>query len=259
MRIVLRTVATCLLLAVPAACASSPEPSTAELRAAQPVIDNGERSGAAEVLPGAPSDALRAQSAEAHFQDKDDVGTVFLARGTEADAGIAETKAQTANDQAKHDQAMPSVATPREDPERLQQQLAGLPVKQTPRGIVVTFGSVVFKTNSAELLPDAMAGLDRLATYLKETPSSTAQIEGYTDSSSSADYNLGLSQRRADSLCQALVARGVDPSRIDARGYGATAPVAGNDTAQGRQINRRVEVVIAGPGGQAPQASRAPR
>lgn len=246
MRIVRRTIATCLLLALLAACVPSGEPSTAGLRTAQSAIDNAERSGASDVPAGA-------RSVEAAAQGKDDGGATRLARGTGADAGVPETKAQTVTDEAKQDRVMPSVAAP--DPARLQQLLAGLQAKQTPRGIVVTFGSVVFKTNSAELSPDAMAGLDLLAGYLRDTPSSTAHVEGYTDSSSSAGYNLGLSQRRADSLRQALVARGVDPSRIDARGYGQTAPVASNDTAEGRQMNRRVEVVIAEPGGQAPQAS----
>ena len=243
MRIVRGAIATCLLLALLAACVPSGEPSTAGLRAAQPGIDNAERSGAPEVPAGA-------RSVEAGAQGKDDGAA---ARSARADAGIPETKAETVTDEAKQDQAMQSVAAP--DPARLQQLLTGLQAKQTPRGIVVTFGSVVFKTNSAELIPDAMAGFDLLASYLKDTPSSTAHVEGYTDSSSSAGYNLGLSQRRANSLRQALVARGVDPSRIDARGYGQTAPVASNDTAEGRQMNRRVEVVIAGPGGQAPQAS----
>jgi outer membrane protein OmpA-like peptidoglycan-associated protein len=131
----------------------------------------------------------------------------------------------------------------------------GLQTRQTPRGTVVTIGNVLFKTNSAELTVEALTSLDRLAGFLKESPASTVQVEGYTDSSRSPDYNVGLSQRRADSVRSALVARGVDPDRIAARGYGEAAPVASNDTAQGRQMNRRVEVVIGGPGGEPPQAS----
>ena len=104
--------------------------------------------------------------------------------------------------------------------------------EETPRGVVVTFGNVLFKTNSTELLPGAVAGLDRLATYLKG-PSSAVQVEGHTDRSSSTDYNIGLSQRRADSVRQALVARGVDPARIESRGYGEAVPVAGNDRQRG--------------------------
>jgi outer membrane protein OmpA-like peptidoglycan-associated protein len=257
-----RAVAVSLWLAVPAACAPG-KPPPADVPAAQPAIGNAERSGAAERPPGGSNDALDERRTQVASQGRDSEGVdsegvAPLARGTELDTGLTGTKPPTIADRAERDRVMQGAAAARrEDAERLQRQLEGLQAKETPRGIVVTFGNVVFKTNSAELLPGAAANLDRLASYLRERPSSTVQVEGYTDSSSSTDYNLALSQRRADSLRHALVARGVDSSRIGSRGYGATAPVAGNDTAQGRQMNRRVEVVIDGSGGQVPQASGA--
>lgn len=252
-RIALRTAAIGVLLTGAAACA--PRQPVEPFAAAEPVTGNAERGGSGEPPSG---DAPGLQHTQAPSRDKDADGAARPARAAESDAGPAAARPQATADQAKQDQAVQGAARG-EDAERLQRQLDGLQVKPTPRGIVVTFGNVVFKTNSAELLPDALSNLDRLAAYLKESQSTVVKVEGYTDSSSSAGYNLGLSQRRADSLRQALVARGVDASRIDARGYGGAAPVAGNDTAEGRQMNRRVEVVIGGPGGQAPQASGAAR
>ena len=78
-------------------------------------------------------------------------------------------------------------------------------------------------------------------------PSRTVAIEGHTDSVGGDDYNLGLSQRRADSVRSNLVSRGVDAARITAMGAGESAPVAGNESAAGRQQNRRVEVIISNP------------
>jgi OOP family OmpA-OmpF porin len=85
-------------------------------------------------------------------------------------------------------------------------------------------------------------------------PDRKVLIEGHTDSSGSASYNSDLSQRRANAVEALLINQGVDPTRIVARGYGESYPVATNDTAAGRQQNRRVEIVILKPG-----ASEAPR
>lgn len=135
-----------------------------------------------------------------------------------------------------------------QEAERLRQQLRSMQARQTDRGVVLTLGNVLFKFDSAELVPGATAQLDQLATVLKQHPDYTVEIEGYTDSTGSDTYNLGLSEQRAGAVRRALTMRGVDPSRIAARGYGEASPVASNETGQGRQMNRRVEVVIEGPG-----------
>jgi outer membrane protein OmpA-like peptidoglycan-associated protein len=70
------------------------------------------------------------------------------------------------------------------------------------------------------------------------------RIEGYTDSTGSADYNLGLSDRRANAVRSSLLDMGINSDRITTRGYGQESPVAGNDTAMGRQLNRRVEIIL---------------
>jgi outer membrane protein OmpA-like peptidoglycan-associated protein len=124
------------------------------------------------------------------------------------------------------------------------EQLAELQAKQTSRGTVVTLGSVLFATGRAELLPGALASVDRLARYLAENTGKTALIEGHTDSTGSDTTNLRLSQDRADAVRIALVSRGIDPQRITATGPGSSQPIAPNNTAEGRQQNRRVEIVI---------------
>jgi len=100
---------------------------------------------------------------------------------------------------------------------------------------------VLFDTNSATIKPESHAELDRAVTFLKETaPSANGVIEGHTDSSGADAYNLQLSQRRADAVRQYLVDHGVPASRLEAKGFGESQPVADNSTAEGRAQNRRV-------------------
>ena len=93
--------------------------------------------------------------------------------------------------------------------------------------------------------------LDRLAAFLNEHPDRRVQIEGFTDSVGGDAYNEELSQRRADAVKAALVSRNVDPGRISTEGYGKAYPVASNNDSGGRQLNRRVEVVIGASNGSA--------
>lgn len=129
-----------------------------------------------------------------------------------------------------------------------ERELQELRARPTDRGAVITLGDVLFETASATLQPGAMQQIARLATFLAENPERTVLIEGHTDSRGSADYNLGLSQRRADSVRNALIGAGIDPARISARGLGQDLPIASNETPAGRQQNRRVEVIVQNPG-----------
>ncbi len=157
-------------------------------------------------------------------------------------ADQAKAQAETARKVAAEQLAAAEAA--RAKAGELQRQLSELQAKQTERGMVLTLGDVLFDSGRAELKPGAMRTLDQLATFLRDNPERTVTAEGYTDSVGGDTFNLGLSQRRADAVRAALTSRGIDASRITARGFGEANPVANNDTAAGRQRNRRIEVVI---------------
>jgi outer membrane protein OmpA-like peptidoglycan-associated protein len=126
----------------------------------------------------------------------------------------------------------------------LQHQLEVLQARPTDRGLVLTLGDTLFATGKAELKSGATVNLDRLTAFMNEYPNRTASIEGYTDSMGSDEMNQSLSQRRADAVKGYLVGQGVKSERLRSSGRGESSPVADNDSAAGRQQNRRVEVVI---------------
>ncbi len=126
----------------------------------------------------------------------------------------------------------------------LEKQLVALKAKQTSRGMVLTLGDVLFDTGKAQLHAGASRTIDQLAAFLKEDPERTIEIEGYTDSMGGPALNQALSERRAEAVKSALTERGIVAARISARGFGESNPVAGNDSAAGRQLNRRVEIVV---------------
>lgn len=133
----------------------------------------------------------------------------------------------------------------REAAERMQQQIAELEARPTDRGLVLTLGGdVLFDLNQHDLRDGAMRTMDRIAEFLNEYEDRKILVEGFTDSTGTRDYNLELSDRRASSVRSALIDRGVDPDRIRTQGYGPDYPVASNESAAGRQLNRRVEVII---------------
>jgi OOP family OmpA-OmpF porin len=109
---------------------------------------------------------------------------------------------------------------------------------------VVRLDNVNFELDSATLTPSATATLRRVTDALLGEPNLRAEIAGHTDSSGSDDYNLRLSQQRAESVMRFLVEQGIDPGRLVPRGYGETRPVANNSTAVGREFNRRVEFTV---------------
>jgi len=126
----------------------------------------------------------------------------------------------------------------------LEAQLRELDAKKTDRGLVITIGDVLFDTDQSELRAGGRRSIERLGSFLKEYPQRKAMIEGYTDSVGSDSHNQALSGRRADAVRTALVGMGVGGGQLLAQGYGEMHPVAGNDSAGGRQMNRRVEIVL---------------
>jgi outer membrane protein OmpA-like peptidoglycan-associated protein len=118
-------------------------------------------------------------------------------------------------------------------------------VKEEPRGMVITLsGSVLFASNRAVLLPEARTRLDQVAEVLLTSRERKLTVEGHTDSQGSVNFNLDLSQRRADAVRSYLVERGYQGDLIQAHGLGKGNPIADNGSAEGRANNRRVEIII---------------
>jgi outer membrane protein OmpA-like peptidoglycan-associated protein len=215
------------------------------------------------------ADISKQRVAEAHAKEQ-------IAEGeAERNRAVLEARAQAATQQANAAQAQASELQARsrelqeqnetaeqrarEQEERnreLQSQLSDLKAQPTDRGLVLTLGDVLFDTAQATLKPGAAGTIDRLAKFMTDYPDRKVKIEGHTDSRGSDDYNLGLSQRRADAVKNALVMRSIDAGRIEAVGLGKAYPVASNDTAAGMQQNRRVEIVISDEAGQFPGATQ---
>ncbi|HVW84738.1 MAG TPA: OmpA family protein [Bryobacteraceae bacterium] len=131
--------------------------------------------------------------------------------------------------------------------ERLKEQLNMiLATRDTARGLIVNMSDVLFDFNQATLKPGAREKLAKVSGILLAYPTLHLSVEGHTDSIGSDEYNLKLSQRRADAVRDYLTSNGINAANIQATGLGKANPVATNDTAAGRQQNRRVEMVVSG-------------
>ena len=169
------------------------------------------------------------------------------ARTDEADAAgqrSAVAQADADNQRQLADVARESTADSQRNEADLQQQIVALQATVTDRGLVLTLGDVLFASGTANLNNGGAAHLSKLAGFLNRYGDRTAQIEGYTDSTGTDEYNQDLSQRRAEAVKAYLVDQGVGSSRLSAAGKGESSPVGDNGTVTGRQQNRRVEVII---------------
>jgi outer membrane protein OmpA-like peptidoglycan-associated protein len=212
-------------------------------------------------------EVARAKAAEADIaksgQQRDQMR--LQARTAEADAAKrsaeraqADAEAATAAAMAAQNQAANAEAGKRDAENAaavLAAQLAELHAKQTERGMVVTLGDVLFNVDQAMLTAQGMATVQKLGQILTDNPDRAVLVEGFTDSTGSTAHNLELSQRRAESVRNALMQMGIASNRVQTRGYGEAYPVAGNGTAGDRQLNRRVEIVL-GEAGAPVQARR---
>jgi outer membrane protein OmpA-like peptidoglycan-associated protein len=171
-----------------------------------------------------------AQNAQVQAQNSQ-----LQAQSAQLQAQSAQTQADIAKSQAQDAQAQLAAT---------QQQLADLQAKKTDRGLVVTLGDVLFDTGQASLKPGADLVLGRLANFLMNNGQTKIIIEGHTDSRGSDEYNEQLSERRARAVANALVSRGVSNDSFTTVGRGKDFPVASNDTPEGRQQNRRVEIIF---------------
>lgn len=178
---------------------------------------------------------LEARTAEAERAKRE-------AAAANAQAAAAQQQAQDAQAQAAA--AQQQAAQIAERAARLEAILVELHAQKTERGMVVTIGDVLFATDRAELNANGMATVRKLAEVMMQNPDRTVLVEGFTDSTGSHAHNQELSERRAQSVAQALTSLGVERQRVAMRGYGEAYPVAPNDTATNRQLNRRVEIVL---------------
>ena len=121
-----------------------------------------------------------------------------------------------------------------------------LQTRDTARGLVVSMPDVLFAFNKYELKPEARERLAKISGIVLAYPDLKLQIEGYTDSIGSDEYNQTLSDKRAEAVRDYLVSQGVSMNNVTAQGMGKADPVADNSTAAGRQLNRRVEMIVSG-------------
>ena len=258
-----------------AACASAPQPNVALENARSAVrsaeADPNVATYAALDMHTARKELDAAEAAAAAHDEKGIDQPAYLAAQT---AHLAQLKASAkANDarvaagKAERDQIQLSARTKEvatadaardqanQQAAAIQAELDALKAKPTDRGLVLTLGDVLFDTGKADLNPGASRNLDQLVVFLTDHPERRVEIDGYTDNVGTDSFNLSLSERRADTVRNVLVNRGIDSSRIVTRGYGKDFGVASNVDSGGRQLNRRVEIVIGGVDG-APVAAR---
>jgi outer membrane protein OmpA-like peptidoglycan-associated protein len=167
----------------------------------------------------------------------------------EQQAAAAQAAQETAERQAQS--ARDAAARADQEKQQLRAQLLAqfnrvLPTTDTPRGLQVNLGDVLFATAKAILQPAAKEALARFSGIVMNYPTLQFSVEGYTDSTGTQAFNQALSEKRAESVKDYLALQGVSANAISATGLGESNPVASNSTAAGRQKNRRVEIIVSG-------------
>jgi outer membrane protein OmpA-like peptidoglycan-associated protein len=263
------------LAAVLAACASAPQRND-QLEQARAEVQTLSSDPLAQQAASGDVDAARASlnQADTAFQQKappekvNQLAYLALRHAQAGEARISEARSRQEVARAQQDRdrillqareretqnAQTQTAVAQTELAGARKELADLQAKQTDRGLVLTLGDVLFDTGRATLKPGADRTIDRLAQALKDNPGTRVMIEGHTDSVGGDEYNMALSERRAEAVADALRFRGVPADRYEAKGLGKEFPVASNDTQAGRQQNRRVEIVFSDASGRFAQS-----
>jgi outer membrane protein OmpA-like peptidoglycan-associated protein len=194
--------------------------------------------------------AARQQAEIQKLQAERDAAQAAAAKAqADAAALAAQQQAQAAQQQAKA--AEEAAAQSEAEKQALRAALLDqfnrvLPTTDTPRGLQVNMADVLFAFGKYELQPPAREALAKFSGIVLAHPGLHLSVEGYTDSVGSDAFNQTLSEQRANGVRDYLVQQGLDPTSVMATGFGKSNPVASNDTAAGRQQNRRVEIIISG-------------
>lgn len=248
------TVPTLIALSVGlAACASQPNENLEHARGQYAQLQSDARSSKLAALETEDAGKMLDKADKAYQNDADEETVDQLAylakrRIELAEQTIALRSAEREIEQSSAKRAKAQLESREEQLKRQQEEIRklqqDLEAKPSERGTLVTFGDVLFDLNRAQLKPGGLRGIQKLAEFLQDNAERQVMVEGYTDSTGSAEYNQQLSERRAESVRRELIRMGVDAQRITARGYGEEYPVASNDTPASRAMNRRVEVTI---------------
>jgi outer membrane protein OmpA-like peptidoglycan-associated protein len=204
--------------------------------------------------------AVQRQEEERIAKERDEAAAQAKAQAeAKAAEEAAEAKrkadAEAAEAKQKADAEIAAKEAAAQQAEREKQQLRArlleqfnrvLPTTDTSRGLVVNMGDVLFDTGKSNLRPDAREALAKLSGIVLNYPSLQLSIEGFTDSTGGAEFNQTLSEKRADAVRDYLISHGIDEGTLSAKGFGMNNPVADNRTGEGRQKNRRVEIVVSG-------------
>ena len=206
-------------------------------RASAAAREAAEKQRAADARARAAQEAAQRAEAEANARHEADQRALADAQALKAQQASAE--AERCRLQAENDK------------NQLRQRLLAqfnsvLPTRETARGLVINMQDVLFDTGKYELKPPAREALARISGIVVSHPGLNLQIEGYTDSTGTAELNQKLSEQRANSVRDYLMNQGLNTTNLNAVGYGMNYPVAPNNTYEGRKENRRVELVISG-------------
>jgi outer membrane protein OmpA-like peptidoglycan-associated protein len=248
-----------IAVAIISGCSSMPNPSLTEAHSSyNSARTNPEITTLAPLELKDASDTLN--KADTAFSADEDVETInHLAYIAAQQVGIAEETAKRIKAEAavtasaaKRTQVQLDARTAEADAANakvardqvLIDQLKALNAQQTERGMMITLGDVLFSTNKAQLKSGGMRNVQKLAEFLVQYPKYKVSVEGHTDSQGSDEHNQALSEQRAYAVRTALMDQTISSDRIATRGYGEGFPVAGNDTDAGRQLNRRVEIIL---------------
>jgi len=219
----------------------------AEQAAATVAAKDQAQAEAAQSQQQAVQSQLEAQQSQMQAEQAKLQAQQAQAAKAQADAARAQAEAEAAEAKAKADEAGKVAQSAEEVREKLRQQLNSvLATSETARGLIVNMSDVLFDTGKYTLKPSTQVSLAKVAGILEAYPGLKVQVEGYTDSVGSDDFNQKLSDNRASTVKDFLVAQGVSPNNITSQGFGKNDPVADNSSPSGRAQNRRVNMVVSG-------------